>query len=184
MNSVCSWGRLTWKLLAALQADPLNANVYIGSISPEVSDDELKVRVTAVHIACSALIAASQHEARAHARLAAYWVLVSASQQQAIMGIHASQFHADFADNGVQSYLEQFGQLLDMRVFRKNCYGFAQYAQHGDAVMAILGTSFCYFMLVVADVYLHVMKMLSPVRNAPVLSLLPADMQAAPARTV
>ena len=38
-----------------------------------------------------------------------------------------------------QSYLEQFGQLLDMRVFRKNCYGFAQYAQHGDAVMAILG---------------------------------------------
>jgi hypothetical protein len=30
---------------AALQADPLNANVYIGSISPEVSDDELKVRV-------------------------------------------------------------------------------------------------------------------------------------------
>lgn len=39
----------------------------------------------------------------------------------------------------MQSYLEQFGQLLDMRVFRKNCYGFAQYAQHGDAVMAILG---------------------------------------------
>jgi hypothetical protein len=38
-----------------------------------------------------------------------------------------------------QSYLEQFGQLLDMRIFRKNCYGFAQYAQHSDAVMAILG---------------------------------------------
>lgn len=39
----------------------------------------------------------------------------------------------------LQGYLEQFGQLLDMRVFRKNCYGFAQYAQHSDAVMAILG---------------------------------------------
>lgn len=38
-----------------------------------------------------------------------------------------------------QGYLEQFGPLLDMRVFRKNCYGFAQYTQHSDAVMAILG---------------------------------------------
>ncbi len=26
-----------------------------------------------------------------------------------------------------------------MRVFRKNCYGFAQYQHHSDAVMAILG---------------------------------------------
>jgi hypothetical protein len=54
--------------------------------------------------------------------------------------MHAQQQPApDGSSIGTQSYLEQFGQLLDMRVFRKNCYGFAQYAQHGDAVMAILG---------------------------------------------
>lgn len=53
--------------------------------------------------------------------------------------MHAQQPVLTLAGFGVQSYLEQFGQLLDMRVFRKNCYGFAQYAQHGDAVMAILG---------------------------------------------
>lgn len=63
-----------------VQADPLNANVYIGSISPDVTDEEL------------------------------------------------------------QGYLEQFGTLLEMRVFRKNCYGFAQYQHHSDAVMAIVGT--------------------------------------------
>lgn len=40
----------------ALQADPLNANVYIGSISPEVSDDELRVSLQSLeHIDVSSV---------------------------------------------------------------------------------------------------------------------------------
>ena len=45
----------------------------------------------------------------------------------------------DVTDEELQGYLEQFGTLLEMRVFRKNCYGFAQYQHHSDAVMAIVG---------------------------------------------
>ncbi len=45
-----------------LQADPLNANVYIGSISPEVTDDDLRVRHYILVQNCgSAYIVAAAH---------------------------------------------------------------------------------------------------------------------------
>jgi hypothetical protein len=76
----------------------------------------------------------------------------------------------------MQSYLEQFGQLLDMRVFRKNCYGFAQYAQHSDAVMAILGKSQELVLPAAYSVYIHASDdTVARYANAPPLCpLLPA----------
>jgi RNA recognition motif-containing protein len=61
------------------QADPTNANVYIGSISPDVSDAEL------------------------------------------------------------EAVLKPYGVLLELRIFRNNCFAFAQYENHNDAVQAIVG---------------------------------------------
>lgn len=60
------------------QADPTNANVYIGSISPDVSDAEL------------------------------------------------------------EAVLKPYGVLLELRIFRNNCFAFAQYENHNDAVQAIV----------------------------------------------
>ncbi len=112
--------------VAAAQADPLNANVYIGSISPEVSDDELRVRLVLDRRCPSAC--------RAEA------LLRTSFEWRFCYGILTDPLLLTW--HPAQGYLEQFGQLLDMRIFRKNCYGFAQYQHHSDAVMAILGASF------------------------------------------
>ena len=64
-----------------MQADPNNANMYIGNLAPDVTDAELRRTVA------------------------------------------------------------QFGAVLDVKVYRKGGYAFAQYATHAEAVRAIVGLS-------------------------------------------
>ena len=64
-----------------MQADPENANVYVGNLAPDVSDAELQTAVS------------------------------------------------------------QFGAVLDVKIYRKGGYAFAQFASHADAVRAIVGLS-------------------------------------------
>ena len=68
-------------LAAALQADPENANVYVGNLAPDVTDSEL------------------------------------------------------------QQHVSQFGTVLDVKIYRKGGYAFAQFASHAEAVRAIVGLS-------------------------------------------
>ena len=63
------------------QADPHNANMYIGNLAPDVGDAELQAAVAA------------------------------------------------------------FGRVLDVKVYRKGGYAFAQFASHEEAVAAIVGLS-------------------------------------------
>lgn len=63
------------------QADPENANVYVGNLAPDVTDAEL------------------------------------------------------------QQHVSQFGTVLDVKIYRKGGYAFAQFASHAEAVRAIVGLS-------------------------------------------
>jgi RNA recognition motif-containing protein len=63
------------------QADPENANVYIGNLAPDVTDAEL------------------------------------------------------------QRHFSQFGNVVDVKIYRKGGYAFAQFASHAEAVRAIVGLS-------------------------------------------
>ena len=47
----------------------------------------------------------------------------------------------DVGDAELQAAVAQFGRVLDVKVYRKGGYAFAQFAAHAEAVAAIVGLS-------------------------------------------